>query len=196
MQVLMIPYLGGLLIVGILRASRSLSYTSGSVVLANISRARAHACKKPARDLSFQSNAIVCAFTCSALQRLGAEYVWAHVGNLFQAIVLRYTCDTRMLACYSHALASFSSRFNLIYSRKRLSTAIQLSTRIFSPSACSSAQTLMAFKWANGEFLNGDIMRPATAYASFLTSASTRVSAPLATLCLKSLQSYVPSLFK
>jgi hypothetical protein len=88
MQVLTIPYLGGLLIVGILRASRSLSYTSGSVVLANISRARAHACKKPARDLSLQSNAIVCAFTCYALQRLGAEYVWAHVGNLLRPLYL------------------------------------------------------------------------------------------------------------
>jgi hypothetical protein len=88
MQVLTIPYLEGLLVVGILRASRSLSYTSGSVVLANISRARAHACKKPARDLSLQYNAIVCASACSALQGLGAEYVWAHVGNLLRPLYL------------------------------------------------------------------------------------------------------------
>jgi hypothetical protein len=64
---------------------------------------------------------------------------------------------------------------------------LAFNTHVLTPGACSSAQTLMAFKWANGEFPNGNIMRPATAHPSFSTSTSTHVSAPSATLCPKKL---------
>jgi hypothetical protein len=69
-----------------------------------------------------------------------------------QAVVPRYTCDTRVLASYLHALASFSSGLNVICSRKRLGTAIWLSTRMFSHLALVRARRLL---WrSNGQMAN------------------------------------------